>query len=100
MTELQLYKWINDNEVEVHIYRKGQEMDDCSELSDENYDEWKILMFPFFSQLESLCQIIGQSYFDDEGVEVIMKYGYVAIDLKEMMEYSGIEPSNIFPKKL
>ena len=96
MTELELYKYINDNGIEVHITRKGAEKENMQDFNDENWKEWTVLMFPMIYQLQGFVDIASPSLFDDDGLEIVLKHGYVVIDLFEIMQYYGIEPKNVF----
>lgn len=99
MTELELYKYLNDNSIETHIYKKGAEKLDLSELTDDNYWEWKVYMFPFLHQIHDFMDICSASLFDDEGIECVLKHGYICIDLLPIMGHYGIDPIDIFPKR-
>ena len=98
MTELQLYKYITDKCIETHIYKNGAEKLDLSELTDDNYWEWKVYMFPYIWQLQDFIDMCSATLFDDEGLECVLKQDYICIDLLPIMGHYGIEPTNIFPK--
>ena len=57
MTELQLYKYITENNIEWHRY--------------ENNGEDDVLIFPYFYQIEDFRKIISGCVFDEEGIEMI-----------------------------
>jgi hypothetical protein len=82
MTELQLYKFVTDENIEWH-----------RELNDGNSD---VVMFPKFDQLSELCKIFSTSILDDEGLNVILKDGYIAIWMDEVCEYHGVRLENVF----
>lgn len=96
MTELDLYKWIHDNSIEYHVYRHGIEKLDLREMNEDNYHEWKIYVYPFFFQLESLMEIVKPSFFDDERFECVMKHGYICFDIMDIAYHYGIDVINIF----
>lgn len=98
MTELELYKYIHDNNIEVHIYKNGAEKPDLSELTDDNSWEWKVYMMPYIWQLQDFVDICSASLFDDEGIECVLKQGYICIDLFPIMGYYGIDSINVFQK--
>lgn len=97
MTELELYKFIQENRTEVHIYRNGKEMADMADFNDENYKEWKVYAFIGCADLYSFISLCGERMFE-EGFECVLKWKYVAVDLLEIMNYHGVEPKNVFPK--
>lgn len=82
MTELKLHKYIQENNIEWHRQEK------------DNIDD--VLIFPLFHQLESFHKITSPSLFDDEGIECIMKDGYLAIWMRDICEYYCIEMNNVF----
>jgi len=84
MTELQLYKYINDNHIEWHWFETG--------------DEPKCVIMPSYGHLEELSKMIS-SQLDEEGIEVTMKEGYICIEMNEICEYCDIEIENVFPKE-
>jgi hypothetical protein len=81
MTELQLYKFIQDNGVEMHWH--GDELM-CF------LDAWMINDF---------CYMASHDLFDDEGIECRLKNSYIAFDLCDVCEYYEIDPENIFSKE-
>ena len=82
MTELQLYKWIKDNNIQFHYFG------DFSEL-------W---VFPSLIQLEEFFKIATCSLFNDGGIECRLKQNYIAFDLIPIAEYFNIEIENVIPK--
>lgn len=96
MTELALYRYIADNGIETSIFRNGRSMDDMSQWTEDNHRQWKVYMFPTCSQLQSFVDICSEGIFEDEGIECILKRGYVALDLNEIMAYYGLNPNEVF----
>lgn len=82
MTELQLYKFINNNCIEVH----------------NNTPKAEVIAFIPFSLLEDLTNM-AENYFMDDVEEVYLKYDYVCIDLCDLAEYYGIELDNVLEKE-
>lgn len=82
MTELQLYKWINDNSVEVHYNNDFTELWACP----TPYD-----LIEFF-------KIAQNHLFDDGGIDCKLCNGYLAIDLVPIAEICDIEIENVVPK--
>jgi len=82
MTELELYKFINDNNIEWH--------------KEDNDGTEDIIIFPNFWQMESFKQILSPCLFDDGGIECRMMDGYFAFWMKDICEYYGVEPEKVF----
>lgn len=79
MTELELYKFITDNDVEYHCY-----------------SESKIFAMINLCDIEEFNKLLGNSILDDEGLECIMKDGYFCFEMGYICEYFGIDSENIF----
>lgn len=96
MTELQLYKWIQD--VEYGIYKKEWgSVTDMTAFTEENSKDWQVLVYPNTgSKLDGFIEICGADFFDDGGMTVTLKHGYVVFDLMPVMDYFDIDPKNIF----
>lgn len=82
MTELELYKYINENDIEWHRYK------------DNKIEE--IWILPKFYQLPEFHKLCSPCLFDDGGIECRMKDGYLGIDIIPVCEHYGIEYNNIF----
>lgn len=81
MTELELYKYIQENGIEWHRY--------------ENDGKEDVLIFPYIFQLEEFANMIKNAT-DEEGVECRIKGNYVAVWMLDICEYFGIEMDNVF----
>jgi hypothetical protein len=81
MTELQLYKFLRDNDVEMQ-WHENELM--CY------LDAWIIGEF---------CNLADQTLFDDEHIRCWLKKGYISFDLCYICEHYDIEPENIFSKE-
>jgi hypothetical protein len=79
MNELDLYKFIRENEIE-HDW-----IGDC------------LYAWVPFNRMEQLTEMVGYSYFDD-GVEVGWHPEGNVIDLVEICGYFGIDPERISKK--
>ena len=79
MTELELYKFINDNSIEWH----RQDNDGMS----------NILIFPYTFQLEDFCKLV-KDY--DRGLVIRLLNGYVAIWMNDLCDYFGIDIDKVF----
>jgi hypothetical protein len=82
MTELQLYKFINDNDVEWHHQEKDGHPD--------------VLVFPRYWQIEDFAKLFEPSKFDDGGIECFMMDGYFAFWMQDICDYYGIELDKVF----
>ena len=81
MTELELYKFINDNSIEWH--RKNNE------------GTPDIIIFPYSFHIEDFSKLLG-TYTDDGGVECRMMNGYFAFWMKDICEYFDIDIDKVF----
>lgn len=84
MTELELYKFINDNNVEWRKQYNGGIQD--------------VLIFPNFTELEEFARMTD-SYTADCVFSCILKGKYVSIFMREICEYYGIKIGNVFDLK-
>lgn len=82
MTGLELYKFINENQIEWH--------------KSNNEGTPDVLIFPYSFQMEELYKLLAESIFDDGGIEVYWKGKYFAIWMKNICEYCGIDMDQVF----
>lgn len=78
MTELDLYKFVSDNEIEYHWH-------------DDN-----VIIFVSVWRIEQWSKLLGHGIMDEEGIECRMKYNYFCFWMKDICGYFGIELSNVF----
>lgn len=83
MTELKLYKFLNENTIEHHWERENKEL---------------IAWIPFY-WLEEFAELIGEHCLSDGGIMVNLQNGYIALDLVPIAEYHEIELENILEKE-
>jgi hypothetical protein len=81
MTELQLYKFMNKNNIEYH-----------NNISKKN----DYIVFIDFNNLSEFCELCEYNFFDDGGQDVILKKGYICIYASVICDYFGIEINNVF----
>jgi hypothetical protein len=81
MTELELYKFINDNNVEWH--------------KRDNEGTEDVVILPYIFLLEEFSKLI-KDYDSDEGLILRLQKDYVGIWMKDLCEYFGIELNNVF----
>ena len=79
MTELQLYKFCEDKELDC----RGDRL---------------ILWIPFW-QLEDFTKMVGYNYLSEGDIEVILLNDCIALDIVELCEYFDIKPENIVKKE-
>ena len=82
MTELELHKYIVENNIEWHRH--------------ENDGADDVLIFPAFHQIESFCKILSSGILDDTGIECRIKDGYFCVWMCYICDYYGIEMNNVF----
>jgi hypothetical protein len=80
MTELQLCKFINDNDIE---YR---------------WDNKKLTIFVDFHMLMNFTNLIGIHYFYENPIECYLRQAYLCIEMNDICEKSDIKLENIFKK--
>lgn len=78
MTELDLYKFIKNNNIERHKY------------------EWNIIWFIDFWLLEEFCKMVWPLEFDEWWYEAHLKEDYIALSFNTMCENHWIEMDNVF----
>lgn len=84
MTELQFYKFIHDNNIEHRWERFYDGREDV------------IIWVPFY-HLKELANMID-GFLDEGGCDVRFQPDCIAIEVRDMVEYFGIEIENVFPK--
>ena len=81
MTELELYKYITENNIEYH------------------WNEDTVYICPYIFQLEGLVELFPSGVFDDGGIrEVRLFDGYASIEMNDICDYCGIDVNNVFKK--
>ena len=86
MTELELYKFLNDNNIEHHW-----------EKSVNNEDEF-LVWIPFLL-LDEFTELIGTNYLSEGGTDVNLQKDCVCLDIVDIAEYHEIELENILKKE-
>lgn len=81
MTELKLYKFIKSNSLEYH------------------WHDGDVILFIDTRNIREFMDMLGFKSFDDEGIECVMKYGYVCVNMVDICMNHGIEPENVFEKE-
>lgn len=81
MTELKLYKFINENNIEWH--------------RQDNDGTPDILIFPHIFELEEFTDLIVD-YNTDGGLIARLKNGYACIWMNDLCDYFGIDVDNVF----
>ena len=86
MTELELYKFIKNNNIEWHRY-KGKKW--------HKYND-EIIICVYFSELNDFYNICSPYLFNEGGIKCTIKYGYVVIPMNFICDYYEIEIENVF----
>lgn len=82
MTELQLYKWVEEYEPEWR------------------WDGQKVIVWISVWSLESFLKLFDSSIFNDGGgLDARLTGRYIAIVINDVCDYFGIEIENVFPKE-
>jgi len=82
MTELELYKFINDNNIEWH--------------RQDNDGTPDVIIFPYTFHLEEFFKVIKDYNIDDGGLEIRLLNGYVTIWMNDLCEYFGVDIDKVF----
>lgn len=91
MTELELYKFVNDNDIEYHYYKDY--------INSFMSPKERIIMFVNIRDIEAFNKLLGKNIMEDEGIECNMKSGYFCFEMMEICEYFAIVPKNVFVNK-
>lgn len=82
MTELELYKYVNGNNIEWHWAENNEGVND-------------VFILPLICQLEEFSKLIKSSL-QDEHITCYMRNGYLAIWMKDICERYDIDIINVF----
>lgn len=85
MTELELYKFINENNIEW-----------CKQDNNGTED---VLIFPSFYEMKAFKNLLPSSIFDGGGIECTMMDGYFCFWMKDICENYGLKLENVFVGK-
>ena len=89
MTELELYKFINDRECEWHW--------------NYHYDGVTLILIISSYNLKDFCKMLGYNIFDDEGLpceQRLLYDGSVGLaPFEDICDYYGIDTEKVFPRK-
>jgi len=83
MSELELYKFITERELEYHW---TGEKDD-------------VILFIEVYNLERWNKLLGTPITDENGIECVMKDGYFCFYMKNICEFFDIELNKVFEQK-
>jgi len=84
MTELQLYRWIKSTSTEWHWRSNGDRQD--------------VIIFVSFYDLKEFNDLIGSTITDEEGIDCVLKDGYIGLWMQEICDYHDITMENVFEK--
>lgn len=80
MKAIQIYKFIADNKIEWHW--------------DNNKEE--VYLMTNFHEAEMFNKLLGEFIFDEEPIEVFMKYSYICYPMSVILDRFDIELKDIF----
>lgn len=86
MTELDLYKFINDNVLEYHWIPVGES------------DRMDVILFVENHVIREWHRLLCDSIFDEEGLDCVMKDGYFCFYMEQICEYHEVLMEDVFPK--
>lgn len=99
MTELDLYKFLNENKLEYNVLEVAESSKCFSGYTHNKFDEkLEIWMFVPFYLLEDFNKILGFRITDEEGLNVVFKDGYICFNMVEICDYFDIDYTKIFDK--
>lgn len=81
MTELKLYKFLNDT---------AQEFRWCND---------EFLVWIGFDALEEFTEMIGEDYLCEGGMNINLQHDCVCLDIADLATYHGIDLENILKKE-
>ena len=81
MTELELYKYVTDNDIEWHRY--------------DNEGTPDVIILPYIFQLEEFTNMV-KSFSREDGLECRLKDSHCGIWMKDLCEYYGIDIDKVF----
>ena len=88
MTELELFKFTKDHNIENHWYIKNEENGDK--------ESEEIIYFLYFFQLDEFIKLIKGYDLSDSPIECKLMDGYIGFDIFPICEYYGVDPENVF----
>ena len=85
MTELELYQFINDNNIEWHHQDNDGILD--------------VIFYPHYHQIDDFRKLLSAGLFNDIGIKCKMKDGYFVFWAKDICDYYGINIDKVFIDK-
>jgi len=82
MTELELYKYIHDEETSVEY----------------SFDGERAIIWVYHFNIDDFVKVIGSNVIQDGGISVRLQDHFIEIEMNEICEYHDIELDNIFTK--
>ncbi len=79
MTELDLYKFVKDNNLEYHEWAKDE-----------------ILLFVNYDRITEFRKILDATLFEEDDINCVMKDGYFCFEMTDICEHYGIDHTKIF----
>lgn len=79
MTELQLYKFVKNNQLEY------------------NHVDGDVILFVDFDSLKEFGELV-KSFVSDGGLDVTLKQDYVGVHMSDLCDYYGVDLLAVFEK--
>ena len=76
--------------------------DEC--ISEHHWDRGHLTVFIYIWHLDKLCELLGSSYFSDDGLDCVLKDRYLVIPdfqviLEDWFDLYGDDIDAIFPER-
>ena len=73
-----------------------------AELGWRGMDDEKLFCWISFWYLKEFSEILGYDFLSEDGLDVNLRFGYIAFDLIEsnLLEFAGIEPTDLLEKPI
>jgi hypothetical protein len=84
MKELELYKFMHDNNVENRWDMNGRDHD--------------VIAFIYHFDIPDFTKVIGSGPLDDGGMECRLQGNYICVWMCDICDYYGIDPVKVFGK--
>lgn len=86
MTELELYKFLNENNIEHHWEK------------DRNRNDIFLVWIPF-DLIKEFTSMVGSDYLSAGGTGANLQEDFICLDISEIAEYHEVELQNILKKE-
>ncbi|WP_028664443.1 hypothetical protein [Runella zeae] len=87
MTELQLFKFVQNHQLEYNYI-----------VSPEGEQQDNVVLFVDFLALQDFTKLLG-NYLQDYDQEITLKEDYIAVDMRYICDYFNISLTEVFERK-